>query len=390
MNSELQVDSNFPAINAPAIVNPHAGLNQGFEITKSSQQLYASGIPLHSSEETLSQHLADRRSDFLGLSQANRPVAVTGESNLIHADTSRIISGYSYSSTIRYNTVNSTFSKSDKSDQLIDRLTGIDQRQHFVGQVENGHQGTTDPFTRVLQVAAPAFPGRLLRYVPGHPLIQGGDVRQWQAQMQKRGWRIDVDGIYGRQSATVCKQFQQEKGLHVDGIVGSRTWNAAFTLPIESSPSSSGGTGTINSKGLALVKEFEGLRLKAYRDPDGRWTIGYGHTGSEVGSGDVITAKQAEALLSKDLNKFETVVHSAVKVKLNSNQFSALVSFTYNEGPGNLKSSTLLKKLNQRDYQGAANEFLRWNKGDGGRVLPGLTRRRAAERKLFLTPSQAA
>jgi lysozyme len=142
------------------------------------------------------------------------------------------------------------------------------------------------------------------------------------------------------------------------------------------------GKGKINDKGLRLLKSFEGLRLDAYSDAVGVWTIGYGTT-SGVKPGMRITEAQAEDLLKKDLARFEIAVTEAVKVALNDDQFSALVSFTYNVGGAALLSSTLLRLLNQGDIQGAANQFLRWNQGDG-RELPGLTRRRKAERALFL------
>jgi GH24 family phage-related lysozyme (muramidase) len=141
-------------------------------------------------------------------------------------------------------------------------------------------------------------------------------------------------------------------------------------------------TRQINDKGLRILKSFEGLRLEAYLDPVGVWTIGYGTT-SGVRSGMVITATEAEDLLRQDLRRFEAAVAENVKVSINDDQFSALVSFTYNVGEGALSSSTLLRLLNQGNIQGAADQFPRWNKA-GGRVLAGLTRRRNAERALFL------
>ena len=146
-----------------------------------------------------------------------------------------------------------------------------------------------------------------------------------------------------------------------------------------------------SDQGLALIKAHEGLRLEAYPDPGRGWeipTVGYGHT-SQAGPPDVtrgmrITAAQAEQILRDDLRKFEGYVTSAVHVPLTQAQFDALVSWTFNLGPGNLKSSTMLRKLNAGDYQGAADEMLRWNKSNG-KVLAGLTKRRAAERALFLS-----
>jgi GH24 family phage-related lysozyme (muramidase) len=139
----------------------------------------------------------------------------------------------------------------------------------------------------------------------------------------------------------------------------------------------------INAKGLRLLKSFEGLRLQAYLDPVGIWTIGYGTT-TGVRPGMRITEAEAEALLQRDLARFEQAVSQLITVPLNEDQYSALVSFTYNVGEGALSSSTLRRLLNQRDYLGAADQLLRWNRGDGGRELVGLTRRRRAERALFL------
>ena len=156
--------------------------------------------------------------------------------------------------------------------------------------------------------------------------------------------------------------------------------NLAPILPPETNPFGSGKA--INAKGLRLLKSFEGLRLDAYVDAVGVLTIGYGTTGG-VFSGMHITEAEAEALLKRDLRRFESAVDDLVQVSLNSDQFSALVSFTYNIGEYALANSTLLQLLNQGDFQGAADQFLRWNRGDHGE-LPGLTRRRKAERSLFL------
>lgn len=136
-----------------------------------------------------------------------------------------------------------------------------------------------------------------------------------------------------------------------------------------------------SERGLALIREFEGLRLAAYQDAVGVWTIGYGTTRG-VKQGQKITAADAESLLRDDLARFESEVMRLVKVPLSQPQFDALVVFTYNLGAKNLGNSTLLRRLNAGDYKGAAGQFERWNKA-GGKVLAGLTRRRAAERKLF-------
>ncbi|MBD2023395.1 lysozyme, partial [Leptolyngbya sp. FACHB-711] len=129
--------------------------------------------------------------------------------------------------------------------------------------------------------------------------------------------------------------------------------------PIGNSPTPSGAR-QINSKGLRLLKSFEGLRLEAYLDAVGVWTIGYGTT-SGVFPGQRITEAQAEEFLRRDLRRFEAAVTDLVTVPLNDDQFSALVSFTYNVGEGAFGGSTLLRLLNQRDYRGAAEQFQRWN-----------------------------
>ena len=344
---------------------------------------------------------------------------------------------------------------------------------------------------RVAAASRPAYPGYLLRYVPGQTLEGRPAVAQWQAQMQQRGWTIEVDGLYGLQSERVARQFQAEKGLAIDGIVGAQTWEAAFdrrtitgtedldlvdsetvdiepvfstdenaysgstfsyrpfsplsfnpqvqifqerlkalgwqieadglfgersaiatrnfqrqvnldadgivgpqtwaaafaddapAAPVEQNFNSPSLSGRINTVGLNLIKDFEGLRLNSYRDAVGVWTIGYGHTGT-AGPGQRITNAQATALLREDVATFENAVTRAVRVPITENQFAALVSFTYNVGSGALNSSTLLRRLNAGDTLGAADEFLRWNRA-GGQVLAGLTRRRVAERDLFLS-----
>ncbi len=150
----------------------------------------------------------------------------------------------------------------------------------------------------------------------------------------------------------------------------------------------------INEKGLALVKEFEGCELQSYLCPAGVWTIGYGHTRSAI-PGMLIDKSQAEALLREDLQKTEEAVDGLVTVQINDNQFSALASLAFNIGAfvalaGEAKSaferSTLLKMLNANaEPETVAAQFLRWNKV-GDSELAGLTRRRHAERALFLDP----
>ena len=140
----------------------------------------------------------------------------------------------------------------------------------------------------------------------------------------------------------------------------------------------------ISEAGLSLIKSFEGCVLTAYLDAVGIWTVGYGHTGPSVHRGLTITQKLAEDILAQDVRRFELGVLNNVKVNLNQNEFDALVSFSFNVGVNALKNSTLLRLLNDgADRSIVAAEFLRWNKG-GDKVLQGLTRRRQAEKALFL------
>ncbi len=140
----------------------------------------------------------------------------------------------------------------------------------------------------------------------------------------------------------------------------------------------------ISDAGIALIKEFEGCELESYLCPAGVWTVGYGHTGGVTREGLVIDEAQAEALLRADLEKFERCVNSFLAVPVTQPQFDSLVSFAFNLGCEALRKSTLLRMLNEGDDVGASKQFERWNRA-GGKVLAGLTRRRAAERDLFLT-----
>jgi len=141
----------------------------------------------------------------------------------------------------------------------------------------------------------------------------------------------------------------------------------------------------INAAGLALLKEFEGCRLDAYRDasPARIWTCGWGATGEDVGPGVCWTQAQADERLMVDLRHFETGVAAMVKVTISENAFSSLCVFAYNVGLSALRGSTLMRKLNAGRPEEAAGEFIRWNRA-GMRIMSGLTRRRIAERELFL------
>lgn len=141
---------------------------------------------------------------------------------------------------------------------------------------------------------------------------------------------------------------------------------------------------------LALIRKWEGCKLTAYKDVAGVWTIGYGHT-EDVKEGDTCTPEQAEYWLCEEVEWFQKGVLGSCKIPPNSNQLTALVSFTYNLGLGNLRQSTLLKKHNASNFIGAANEFLRWDKVRDPetkrfRSVSGLLARRKGERLIYLTP----
>jgi lysozyme len=144
--------------------------------------------------------------------------------------------------------------------------------------------------------------------------------------------------------------------------------------------------------GIRLIKNFEGCELDSYLCPAGEWTIGFGHT-SDAGNPHVvpgmkITRGEAEALLARDLKQYEDAVTRLVKVSLTSNQFDALVSFTYNLGAERLENSTLLKKLNAKNYDAVPAELMKWTRADG-KVLDGLVKRRRAEAQLWRGMSDA-
>lgn len=138
---------------------------------------------------------------------------------------------------------------------------------------------------------------------------------------------------------------------------------------------------------LEIIRQYEGFRATPYLCPAGVWTIGYGSTryadGTAVKSSDPkVTQAQADEIMRATLNQYEDAVNRYVQVPISQNAFDALVDFAYNAGAKNLLNSTLLRKLNLKDYAGAAVEFGKWVFG-GGSVLPGLVKRRAAEKELF-------
>ncbi|WP_046060013.1 lysozyme [Paracidovorax citrulli] len=142
-----------------------------------------------------------------------------------------------------------------------------------------------------------------------------------------------------------------------------------------------------SAAGIALIEEFEGFRAQAYRDPVGIWTIGYGFTRG-VEAGDRITRAQADDRLRAELATYEAGVWRATGGNVTQAQFDALVSFAWNVGIAGMTGSSVVKAHNRGDYQAAARAFALWNKA-GGKVWPGLTRRRAAEAALYLSDAPA-
>jgi lysozyme len=144
----------------------------------------------------------------------------------------------------------------------------------------------------------------------------------------------------------------------------------------------------VSPAGVALTRLMEGCVLTAYPDPasgGAPWTIGNGHTGPDVKPGLTITQAKADSLLMDDLARSAQIVNSLVHVYLNQNQFDALVDFVFNVGASNFRSSTLLRLLNAGNFAAAADQLPRWNQAKG-KVMPGLIKRRAAERALFVKP----
>jgi len=137
----------------------------------------------------------------------------------------------------------------------------------------------------------------------------------------------------------------------------------------------------ISQEGLSLIKKFEGCELEAYKCAAGVWTYGWGST-KNVKEGDKITQEEADKLLVNEMSEYEGYVNDLVKVDLKQNEFDALVSWVYNLGPNNLSSSTLLQRLNNKNWDDVPNQIKRWNKA-GGEVKQGLVRRREAEALLF-------
>lgn len=205
------------------------------------------------------------------------------------------------------------------------------------------------------------------------------ELRELQQLLNRWGYGLAVDGIYGIKTESAFLDFKRQNKLTEPFLFGQTTLEFLLRNPSKRQ---------VNKEGIDLIKEFEGFRSIAYLCPANVWTIGYGNTfyenGRKVKQGDRISEPEAERLLKITVESFADQVNQLIKVPVTSNQFSALVSLAYNIGVGAFARSTLLRLLNQKKYLQSADQFMKWTKA-GGRTLEGLRRRRSRERELFLS-----
>ena len=217
----------------------------------------------------------------------------------------------------------------------------------------------------------------------------GSAVRRLQKALTDAGHACAVDGAFGSGTERAVKAFQAARGLTADGIVGAATW-AALGVRAQASSGTGGGKYRLSMKGAAFIGHFEGFRGNLYNDPVGHCTIGFGHlvhrgpiNGSEPAEFKKgITRERGLELLREDASSCAQEISHSVKVKLTDPQADALISFAFNVGTGAFKESTLLKLLNQSDYDSVPAQLKRWTKASG-QTLPGLVTRRKAEGALF-------
>ena len=216
----------------------------------------------------------------------------------------------------------------------------------------------------------------------------GKAVKRLQKALAAAGQACAVDGDFGPGTERAVKAFQAARGLTADGVVGPATWTA---LGVGARTSTTGGGKySLSKKGALFIGHFEGFRGEMYNDPVGHCTIGFGHLvhhGPINGSEPTefrggISRERALQLLQEDAESAAGAISSSVKVKLTEQQADALISFAFNVGNGAFQESTLLKLLNQGDYDSVPAQLNRWTKASG-RTLPGLVTRRKAEGALF-------
>lgn len=214
---------------------------------------------------------------------------------------------------------------------------------------------------------------------------RGNEVKNLQSTLKFLGYPIAVDSIFGEGTKDIVEMFQRDNSLSDDGIVGNKTWDTLckerFEANIEECTDSTIQWRLVDTD---IPHHFEGCKLKAYLCPAKVWTCGWGSTGPHVNKYTTWTQEEADVQFHLDMQRFVDNLNNVVIVPLTQNQVDALLSFMFNIGCGAFNKSTLLRKLNKKDYLGSADELLRWNKG-GGKVLKGLDRRRKSERHMFLT-----
>lgn len=198
-----------------------------------------------------------------------------------------------------------------------------------------------------------------------------------QQRLSVWGYSLKDDGILGKNTIKAFNQFSDDYYFGYPNLIGETKFNKLIQNPP---------TQKINRAGLNLIKEFEGFRAVAYLCPAQVWTIGYGSTyypdRTKVKQGDRISTKEGEELLKVTVRDFENAINQYVRVPLTPNQFSALVSFAFNVGVSAFRDSTLLRKLNQKEYNEVHHQLMRWTRANK-RILQGLVRRRLAESELF-------
>jgi lysozyme len=218
---------------------------------------------------------------------------------------------------------------------------------------------------------------------------RGDKVKQLQAALNRGGYRVSVDGIFGPGTERAVRAAQAAHGLSADGVAGPLTWKALAPSAAPASKGGGGGQG-LSPHGAAFIGHFEGFSARLYNDPAGHCTIGFGHL---VHRGPIngteppefkrgITRERGLEILRQDAKSAADAIARLVRTPLNTHQRDALISFTFNLGAGALETSTLLRLLNGGDYTSVPEQLNRWTKA-GGRQLPGLVARRKAEGALF-------
>jgi lysozyme len=228
--------------------------------------------------------------------------------------------------------------------------------------------------------------------MPNQPVLKNGAtgeaVKRLQRALSAAGHATTADGNFGPATGRAVRAFQAAHSLQADGVVGPATWRA---LSDGGAGGGGGGGGRrLSTKGAAFIAHFEGLKTNLYNDPVGHCTIGCGHlvhrgpiNGSESEEFKRgITRERAFQLLQEDASTAAHEIAGSVKVRLSQPQVDALISFAFNVGNGAFRDSTLLKLLNQGDYDSVPAQLDRWTKASG-KTLPGLVRRRKAEGALF-------